>query len=69
MAALSWFVKTALSWAWGKLSSWASALIAKFLRRKEITKQEEASVEPLKKADPESEKEIDDSIHDALDDL
>ena len=66
LAAIGNFI---LDYFFNKLVAWAKAFVAMLLRREVIKKEEEVSVDPLKKANPESEKEIDDSIKDALNGL
>lgn len=66
LAAIGRFI---LDYLLGKLVAWGKALVAKLQRREEIKHEENESVDPLKKADPESEKEIDDATRSALDGL
>lgn len=61
---MQWLVTLILNWLWGKLAEVIGKLIAQLRRKKEIEKEAEASVEPLKKA--ETAKEIDDAADDAL---
>ena len=66
---MQWIFNLFMDWVWSRAKSWLLALLAKFKRRDEIKKEEEISVDPLKKANPDSEKEIDDATRSALDGL
>jgi hypothetical protein len=56
-----------LNWLWKKALDFVLGIVGFFTRQKEIKKESDASVDPLKKANPESEKEIDDATKGALD--
>lgn len=66
---MTWLVNLVLDWLYAKAADFIQAALARFKRQKEVKKEEEISVEPLKKANPESEKEIDDAIPGSLDGL
>jgi hypothetical protein len=60
-AIIGMIISAALNWATEKLA----ALIAKIMRRKEIIKDAEGSVDPLKKA--KTKEEVDEAAKSALD--
>lgn len=64
---MTFLIKAALDWLWGKLANFIGALIAKFINRAEVKKDESASVDPLKNA--KTAQEIEDATKSALDGL
>lgn len=65
MGILNWLGKLFLEFIWGKLVAWLSGIAARFKRQKEIEKEAEESVKPLK--DAKTADEIDKATDSALD--
>jgi hypothetical protein len=65
MGILTWIGQFVLKYLLDKLSAWAAALIAKIKRKKQVTDESDASVQPLK--DAKNAEEIDKSTDSALD--
>lgn len=64
---MAWLVKKILDWLSAKIVAWAEALVLKFKHQEAVKKEAGDSVDPLKKANPESEKAIDEAIPKSLD--